>query len=152
MDLRVATLKRRLAASASTAVAGVVCAGGLAVGARLLEMGNAVGISLLWGALLGGGVLSAASWRATYGMRVMGIRLGRVNGGQIGFGRCLVRVVVGMVVMPLAPVSWIVAMRDERRRGLADWICGTVVWEEAKEEERVRRGFEMGALEEREHI
>jgi uncharacterized RDD family membrane protein YckC len=85
-------------------------------------------------------------------MRVMGIRFGGVNGGQIGFGRCLVRVVVGIVVMPVAPVSWVVAMRDDRRRGVADRICGTVVWEEVREAERVRRGFEMGALEEREHI
>lgn len=70
-----------------------------------------------------------ATCRATYGMRNRGILLRKVDGGQPGFGLCFVRIIAGVLLLPLLPVS--AALQWTRGKTLADLLCGTQAWERA---------------------
>jgi len=99
----------------------------------------------------------AISWegafeRSTYGMRLMTIRIRSRSGEPIDFWWCFARILLAITLAPLAPISGVVALIDPRRRSLADLICGTAVWQEPKEREQPRRGFEVMPLEERQHL
>lgn len=73
-------------------------------------------------------VLDAMRSRATYGMRYHGLRFGDSSGIIISAPRCALRILVGIGLSPLAPVSLILMMLDEKHRSLPDRICGTVIW------------------------
>ena len=66
--------------------------------------------------------------RATYGMRKRGLRFGNINGGPINGWRCALRIIMGIIFIPLFPASWIIAIMDERNRTIADRVCKTAVW------------------------
>ncbi len=72
-------------------------------------------------------VTNGAFSRATVGMRARGIRFGDLDGGLLGWRRCAQRIAIGIVCLPLFLVSWVMALMDEKRRTLADRICGTAV-------------------------
>jgi len=94
-----------------------------------------------------------ADRRGTCGMRMVGLRFGTVQGGPIGFWRCLGRIVLGVILVPVLPVSAWMAARDRLYRTLADLVCGTAVWVEPREgDDGVSRGFEVMPLEERQHL
>jgi uncharacterized RDD family membrane protein YckC len=110
------------------------------VGAALLGLiGSLVGD--LGSDLVVGGVLSggwgltmvcyfAGFWALagqTPGMRLMHVRVVARDGRAPSFGRALVRV-VGLVlsIIPLF-AGFLPALLDDRRRGLADFLAGTVV-------------------------
>lgn len=65
--------------------------------------------------------------RATYGMRVRRVEFRLPDGAYISFGRCALRIFLGMLALPLGPVSLLLAMTDPQRRTIADRLCGTVV-------------------------
>jgi uncharacterized RDD family membrane protein YckC len=63
----------------------------------------------------------------TPGMRLMGLRVERSDGEPLRIGRALVRL-VGLIVsiIPLF-AGFLPVLFDDRRRGLADMLAGTVV-------------------------
>ena len=65
--------------------------------------------------------------RATYGMRVRGVEFRSTDGAYITFGKCAWRILLGILTLPLAPISFLVAVADAQRRTIADRLCGTVV-------------------------
>lgn len=71
--------------------------------------------------------LDGARTGATYGMRSRGVRLVRADGEELDYGSCFVRILLGIFLSPLLPVSAIVALSTPGRMTLADWIMGTVV-------------------------
>ncbi len=73
-------------------------------------------------------VLDGARAGATIGMRKRKIRFGDLDGGQLSWGKCANRIAVGIACLPLFPISWVMALRDEKHRTLPDRICGTAVW------------------------
>jgi uncharacterized RDD family membrane protein YckC len=90
----------------------------------------------LVGALLGAGwalfagtyfVLFWSSAGATPGMRLLRLRLRTAAGGAPSVGRSIVRL-VGLVlsIVPMF-LGFVPVLFDERRRGLADFLAGTVV-------------------------
>lgn len=84
---------------------------------------NAIHVGVPIGAIL----LDAALNRTTYGMRKRQLEFIQPDGSQAGHLRAACRVFIGLVFLPLSPVSWIFAALDERRRTVADLTCGTVV-------------------------
>jgi uncharacterized RDD family membrane protein YckC len=89
-----------------------------------------------------GRVLAAAAWVAvvatyfvlfwstagqTPGMRLMGLRVMTDRGGHPGVMRSVVRVVgLGLAIVPLF-LGFLPVLVDARRRGLQDFLAGTVV-------------------------
>jgi uncharacterized RDD family membrane protein YckC len=70
------------------------------------------------------------SWTLTgqsAGMRVMSIRVERVDGGRLSVLRAALRV-IGLVLaaIPLF-AGYLVILVNDRRRGLQDWLAGSVV-------------------------
>jgi uncharacterized RDD family membrane protein YckC len=96
-------------------------------------------------------LIDAAARRGTIGMRMVSLRIARRDGGAIGFWWCAARIATGMLLLPLLPVSAVMAYLDRRHRTLADRICETVVWAQPRPLPH-RRGFEFGPLEERKHL
>jgi hypothetical protein len=75
-------------------------------------------------------VYFVGSWTLTgqtAGMRVMTIRVERSKGGRLSVWRAAVRV-VGLVLaaIPLF-AGYLVILVNDRRRGLQDWLAGSVV-------------------------
>ncbi len=70
----------------------------------------------------------AGKWRtATYGMKARKLVFSDVAGGSLGSGRYLLRVLVGMICVPLLPLSVITCLMSKQRRSIPDYLCGTVV-------------------------
>lgn len=73
-------------------------------------------------------LFDGAAFRATYGMRQVDIFFAGRTGEKITFGHCFVRILLGIALLPIFPVSIIVAVSDSSNRSLADRMCGTAVW------------------------
>jgi uncharacterized RDD family membrane protein YckC len=89
-----------------------------------------VGTFLGSGAMLVAGVYFVLFWRAagqTPGMRLMRLRVRRPDGGGLSVLRSLVRVVGLAVSIIFCFAGFIPVLFDGRRRGLADYLAGTVV-------------------------
>lgn len=69
--------------------------------------------------------------RATYGMRIRGLEFRSVGGDYVTFAWCACRISVGILTLPLAPVSLLLALGHRDRRTIADRLCGTVVCKSA---------------------
>lgn len=65
--------------------------------------------------------------RGTYGMRRRGILFVLATGQRPGVLRCAVRLAVGILMMPLAPLSYIFAAFTTDQRTPADFICRVLV-------------------------
>jgi uncharacterized RDD family membrane protein YckC len=94
-------------------------------------------------------LMVGASHRATAGMRIQRIVFARVHGDTISFAQAFVRLSIGLLLIPLLPISIIIKYCDRYGRSLADLICGTAVWQLPMPQKRERRGFEVIPLEER---
>lgn len=72
-------------------------------------------------------LVDAAAHKATYGMRRR--NLGFVSGEEtdISTSRCFLRVLLGIVCIPLLPATVVVALADRKHRTIADLICATAV-------------------------
>jgi len=64
---------------------------------------------------------------ATLGMSLEGTAFRACPAGRIGPVRCFLRVLLGVLLVPLLPVSVAIMLTDRYRRSLADVICGTTV-------------------------
>ncbi len=65
--------------------------------------------------------------RATVGMRRRKLEFRCEDGRPPTFLRCLLRIMLGIVLLPVFPLLLVLAYADRRRRMLADIVCGTVV-------------------------
>jgi len=72
-------------------------------------------------------VVDGAMAGATYGMRKRKLRFYCEDGMPAGKVRSLVRILVGIAILPMLPVSLCMLLRDERRRSLADRLCKTII-------------------------
>ncbi|MCY2954784.1 MAG: RDD family protein [Planctomycetota bacterium] len=148
-----ASLLRRATASASTFAPACVYVLAVAFCAGVNEMGAIASVLLVYLAPSATVLLEGSFRRGTYGMRLVDLRIGTRNGGPIGFWWCLVRIFLGVVLLPLLPVSAIIAFIDDRHRTLADLICGTAVWHEPQlPDDGGPRRFQIMPLEERQHL
>src|SRR5436305_3022478 len=144
-----ARLGRRPAGAgfAGAATRGLALVADLAVTAAIYT--SAIGVAALLGALVGGlrpawlvtAVLTAGwtvlagsyfvlFWAAagqTPGMRLMGTAVQRANGTGLGVGRSLVRFAGVLVSIIPAFAGFLPVLIDRRRRGLPDFLAGTVV-------------------------
>jgi uncharacterized RDD family membrane protein YckC len=73
-------------------------------------------------------VVDGSVHRATFGMRRCRLRYALRGDSQPTLSRAAVRIVVGVMVLPLLPIS-LVLLRTNLRRSIADIICGTLVVE-----------------------
>jgi uncharacterized RDD family membrane protein YckC len=64
---------------------------------------------------------------ATYGMAHRGICFRCAHSPQIQPGKCFIRSVVGVLCLPLAPLSLVIMCVDPSKRTVADLLCGTIV-------------------------
>jgi uncharacterized RDD family membrane protein YckC len=73
----------------------------------------------------------------TPGMRLMGLRVECADGGPLHLGQALVR--LGGLLVSIIPLfaGFLPVLFDDRRRGLADMLAGTVVLYVVPEEETV---------------
>ena len=132
---------------AGAATRGLALVADLAVTAAIYT--SAIGVAALLGALVGGlrpawlvtAVLTAGwtvlagsyfvlFWTAagqTPGMRLMGIAVQRPNGTGLGVARSLVRFAGVLVSIIPAFAGFLPVLIDRRRRGLPDFLAGTVV-------------------------
>jgi uncharacterized RDD family membrane protein YckC len=85
-------------------------------------------LSVAW-VIVGGGyfVLFWSAAGQTPGMRLMRLRVRRVSSGGLSIGRAVVRVIgLALAIIPLF-AGFIPVLFDNRRRGLPDYLAGTVV-------------------------
>jgi hypothetical protein len=71
--------------------------------------------------------VDGALHKATYGMRSRCIQFSMEDGQAISRCRAFLRVIVGILLIPVMPISIFLAIRDKQHRTLADFICGTTV-------------------------
>jgi hypothetical protein len=138
--LRPASLVRRVESTLNTAVVIVVVgvvssliARVLAVDELLHEAGLSTGTSgaidaavflLIWVTPI---LLDSIINRATYGMRARQLSFADKDQRALGRRRVAARIACGALLLPLFPVSLVIALLDDRNRTLADLVCGTVV-------------------------
>ena len=168
--MRIAGLVRRVEATATSAVPVVVWAflGPWLLGSVLrvesalnyvlaeplpdwLLLGGVWALAAVWVVLDGATIRKASDGgmrRATYGMRSRGVEFRSPNLEVISFGECALRIIVGILVLPLAPISFFVAVRDRQRKTIPDWVCGTVVCLSEKCEDRfcAKCGYNLRGL------
>lgn len=150
--LRKASLERRVAAGSCTLAVMGLAAIPLAVIVHRMGIGALGEASWACSLPLAVTAVDAAAKRATIGMRIMHLRLAARDGAHIGFWRCSARIVMGIILLPLLPISAFMAYVDARHRTLADRLCETAVWLEPPPSPPRRSGFEFGPLEQREHL
>jgi uncharacterized RDD family membrane protein YckC len=97
----------------------IIAASGVPVSVTLGTMWN---LPVIWI------ILDGARSRATYGMRHRKLIFAASDGCELTFLSCSVRILVGILLLPLAPISFAMGMHDSRNRTLADRLCGTVVY------------------------
>ena len=88
---------------------------------RFVAVGAIWSLSGLWV------ILDGARARATYGMRKRKLIFSTEDGRALSFLSCSLRILVGIMLLPFAPISLAVGMYDSRNRTIADRLCGTVV-------------------------
>jgi uncharacterized RDD family membrane protein YckC len=89
--------------------------------------------------------------RATFGMRLNNLFFASPVGEEISHFRCMVRIIVGFILIPLLPVSALIMARNPENRSLADLICGTSIWWSPNGKiTRELQGFEVIPLEKHE--
>ena len=72
-------------------------------------------------------VLFWSTARQTPGMRLLRLRVHRLDGSALSVGRAVVRVLgLALSIVPLF-AGFVPVLFSERRRGLADYLAGTVV-------------------------
>ena len=65
--------------------------------------------------------------RAAVGMWREGLYFASEGGTSISFWHCELRIVLGLALMPLCPISLVFMLRDKMRRSVADRVCNTLV-------------------------
>jgi len=102
----------------------------------LVERGAYWWPPMAWGIIY---LCSVAAFCGSIGMKALGLKFASIRGGQIGPWHAITRVLVGVVFIPLSPISLVCAIVDRRRRSLADIVCRTVLCRR----QRVDRRFEV---------
>jgi uncharacterized RDD family membrane protein YckC len=127
---------RALALAIDVGAAMVLFMSAVGLGALVASLVGSLRPAWVVGALLGSGWMIVAGayfvlfWSVagqTPGMRLLRVRVGRTLGGSLSVGRALLRVVgLLLAIVPLF-AGFIPVLFTARRRGLPDFIAGTVV-------------------------
>jgi uncharacterized RDD family membrane protein YckC len=141
-----ATLAQRVIASLRTILEIVLCSLVLTIGLHVVPIdeimtqngisqawADAVAIFVIWGIPILGMFTTSIFARRTLGMRKRGLIFKAANGHDITILHCGLRLIAGCVFLPVAPLSLVLAIRDSRRRTLADLLCGTIVCAKSKD-------------------
>lgn len=90
--------------------------------------GAVLGAAATWSLVVGGYfVLFWTLTGETPGMRLMGLRVIDRDGGPLGFGQALLRLVGAILAAIPFFAGYLLILVDDRRRGLHDMIAGTTV-------------------------
>ncbi len=76
--------------------------------------------------------------RATLGMRIFRLQFSRSNGADVTISRCLLRLLVGYLLLPIGYISPLCCLWDPLNRTLVDLLFDTVVGKEPQ-----IRGFDV---------
>jgi uncharacterized RDD family membrane protein YckC len=121
LDVLIADVALLLVGAMLALVASLVGEFELATGGKLLAAGAWVI------AIVGYFVTFWTSAGQTPGMRALGLRVRTTDGGELGLGRALIRVVgLGLAIVPFF-AGFLPVLVDDRRRALQDFMAGTVV-------------------------
>ncbi len=83
-----------------------------------------------------------AAFSASLGMTLAALRFVDAEGKNLTFSFCFFRLILGIVMFPLLPITMALCFLDPRRRGIADRLCGTMVVPRVKAP-KAPRGFEV---------
>jgi uncharacterized RDD family membrane protein YckC len=72
-------------------------------------------------------VMESSAWQATLGKRLLGVYVTDLAGQRISFARAAGRTVAKLVNSMTAGIGWLMAGFTEQKRGLHDYIAGTLV-------------------------
>jgi uncharacterized RDD family membrane protein YckC len=90
--------------------------------------GAVLGAAAMWSLVVGGYfVLFWTLTGETPGMRLMALRVTGRDGGPLGFGQALLRLVGAILAAIPFFAGYLLILVDDRRRGLHDMIAGTTV-------------------------
>lgn len=90
--------------------------------------GAVLGAAAMWSLVVGGYfVLFWTLTGETPGMRLMALRVIDRDGGPLGFGQALLRLVGAILAAIPFFAGYLLILVDDRRRGLHDMIAGTTV-------------------------
>ncbi|MBD1383318.1 RDD family protein [Bacillus sp. IB182487] len=81
---------------------------------------------------IGGGIayyagMHASKWQATFGKKILGIKVTDLNGQKISFWRSLGRHLSMQFISSIFMIGFIIAFFTERKQSLHDLIAGTIV-------------------------
>lgn len=90
--------------------------------------GAVLGAAAMWSLVVGGYfVLFWTLTGETPGMRLMALRVIDQDGGPLGFGQALLRLIGAILAAIPFFAGYLLILVDDRRRGLHDMIAGTTV-------------------------
>jgi uncharacterized RDD family membrane protein YckC len=90
--------------------------------------GAVLGAAAMWSLVVGGYfVLFWTLTGETPGMRLMALRVINRDGGPLGFGQALLRLIGAILAAIPFFAGYLLILVDDRRRGLHDMIAGTTV-------------------------
>lgn len=69
----------------------------------------------------------SSAGQGTLGKRIMGLKVTKVDGGKIGFGRASLRYVGRLLGVLTLLIGFLIALVTPRRRALHDYVAGSVV-------------------------
>jgi uncharacterized RDD family membrane protein YckC len=91
-------------------------------GMEALQLAAGVGLVWLYSALF-----ESSEWSATPGKRVLGLRVRKASGAQLGFWRAGARSAGKIISAVVFGLGFLVAVLNRRRQALHDFMAGTVV-------------------------
>jgi uncharacterized RDD family membrane protein YckC len=92
-------------------------------------------------------LLFFAYFRASVGMMLLSQRFCGKDYEEISWARCFWRLMIGWLLFPLLPLTWILILLDDERRTPADRLAGVRVINIVKLDRRQLRGFPVIAKE-----
>lgn len=99
-----------------------------------------IGVLIAIGAGLLNFVLFAGASGVTLGKWATGLRIEQTTGGELGFGRALVRHLIGYPLSLIVfGIGFLLAAFDSQGRGLHDRLAGTLVVRDAEQRRRLVR-------------
>lgn len=72
-------------------------------------------------------MMESSAWQATFGKKIMNIKVSDINGSRISLGKATIRVAVKALLSGWFAIGYIMAFFTQRKQALHDLIAGTLV-------------------------